>query len=278
MRHHRPLQRQSIPIHAVLLFFTLVAVFPIVVIAINAFKSRAGIFNNPLALPTAETFSLQGFKTIFRNSNFPLYLYNTLVVSLGSISVILVAGSMAAWALSEYKFRGNAFLGIYLAIGIMIPIRLGTVSLLRIFNAMGLVNTLTALILVYSAQGLPLCIFLMRQFFAQLPGSLKDVARMEGASEYKIYFFMLPLVRPALATIAVFTLLPIWNDLWFPLILAPAENKKTIILGTRQFLGQFVTDFNAIIAALLISMLPTLVLYAIFSRFLIRGLTQGALK
>ena len=269
---------QPLGIHIILLAYSILALFPVLVILINAFKSRQGIFNTPLALPNSETFSLIGFQTVFQRSQFPLYLLNSIAVSFFSIFFILLLGSMAAWALSEYRFRGNQFLGIYLALGIMVPIRLGTVSLVRMFNSMGLIDTLTALIIVYTAQGLPLCIFLLRQYFSQVPRSLKDMARVEGASEYRIYRLMLPLVRPVVATIATFTLLPIWNDLWFPLILAPAENNKTIILGTRQFLGQFISDWNAVIAALLLSMVPILLIYLIFSRQLIQGLTKGALK
>jgi raffinose/stachyose/melibiose transport system permease protein len=185
---------------------------------------------------------------------------------------------MAAYALSEYKFRGNTLMGLYLALGIMIPIRLGTVSILRLVVSLGLVNTLTALILVYTAMGLPLAIFVLQQFMRQVPGELKDAARVDGASEYRIFWLVLPLVRPAVATVAVFVMIPIWNDLWFPLILAPGESTKTVTLGAQQFLGQFVSDWNAVLASLTLAMLPILILYVIFSRQLIRGLTAGAVK
>lgn len=269
---------QPIRVHIFLVLYAATALLPVIIIFINAFKNRQGIFGNPLALPNGDTFSLGGFKTVFEFSQFPLYMLNSIIVTLVSIFLVLLFGSMVAWALSQYRFKGREMLGIYLALGIMVPARLGTVSLIQIFSTFSLINTHTALIMVYTAQGLPLCIFLLRQFFSQVPHSLIDMARVEGAKEFVIYRHILPLVRPALSTIAVFTMLPIWNDLWFPLILAPSENKKTIILGTRQFLGQFVSDWNAVIAALCLSMIPTLVLYLIFSRHLIEGLTKGAVK
>jgi raffinose/stachyose/melibiose transport system permease protein len=160
----------------------------------------------------------------------------------------------------------------------MIPIRLGTVSLLRLMVGLGLVNTLVALILVYIAQGLPLTIFILAQFMRQVPRELKEAARMDGASEYRIYGLILPLVRPALGAIGVFTMIPIWNDLWFPLILAPGDNTATVTLGAQQFLGQFVSDWNAVLASLTLAMVPVLVLYMLFSRQLIRGITSGAVK
>jgi raffinose/stachyose/melibiose transport system permease protein len=185
---------------------------------------------------------------------------------------------MASFALAEYDFRGNPLLGIYLAIGIMVPIRLGTVSLLKMMVALGINNTLFALILVYVASGIPLAVFVLTAFFKTIPKELKDAARIDGASEYRVFWLVLPLVRPALGTVAIFNMIPVWNDLWFPLILAPLESTKTVILGAQVFLGQFISDWNAVLAALTLAVLPILVLYIIFSRQLIRGLTQGAVK
>jgi raffinose/stachyose/melibiose transport system permease protein len=145
-------------------------------------------------------------------------------------------------------------------------------------SSLGLVNTLVALILVYAAQGLPLAVFILQQFMRQVPQDLKDAARIDGMSEYRIFWLILPLVRPAVATVAVFTMIPIWNDLWFPLILAPGETTKTLTLGAQAFMGQFVSDWNAILASLTLAMVPVLAVYMLVSRNLIRGLTAGALK
>jgi raffinose/stachyose/melibiose transport system permease protein len=160
----------------------------------------------------------------------------------------------------------------------MIPIRLGTVSILRLIVSLGLINSLGALILVYTAMGLPLTIFVLQQFMRQVPSELKAAARVDGASEYRIFWLVLPLVAPAVATVAVFTMVPIWNDLWFPLILAPGEATKTVTLGAQLFLGQFVSDWNAVLSSLTLAMLPMIVLYLLFARQLIRGLTAGAVK
>ncbi len=266
-------------VHGVLLGYTLIALFPVFVILINAFKSRKAIFRDPLALPDMNTFSLVGFATVLKRSQFELYFLNSLTVTLVSLFLVLLTGAMAAWALSEYRFRGNTLLGLYLALGIMIPIRLGTVSILRLMVDLDLVNTLTALILVYTAQGLPLAIFILTEFIRQIPRELKEAARCDGISEYKLFaLIILPLVRPAVATVAVFTMIPIWNDLWFPLILAPGARTQTITLGVQQFIGQYVTDWNAVLASLTLAIIPILALYLVFSRQLIRGLTSGAIK
>jgi len=269
---------QVLGTHAALLAYTAFATFPIVLVIINSFKERRAIFRSPYALPDADTFSLVGYQTVLAGSRFEYYFLNSFIVTAVSLALILLVSSMAAHALAEYQFRGNALMALYLAIGIMIPIRLGTVSILRIMVALGLTDTLWALILVYTAQGIPLAVFILSVFMRQVPRDLKDAARIDGASEYRIYGLILPLVRPALGTVAVFNMIPIWNDLWFPLVLASSERSKTVILGAQIFLGQYVNDWNAVLASLTLAMVPIIILYAIFSRQLIRGLTQGAVK
>ncbi|MCV2887776.1 carbohydrate ABC transporter permease [Ruegeria aquimaris] len=269
----------SVMMHGALILYTLIALFPVFVILINSFKTRKAIFREPLALPDADSFSTIGYETVMKQGDFLLYFQNSMIVTVASIFFVLLFGAMAAYALSEYRFRGNMLMGLYLALGIMIPIRIGTVAILEMMVATGLVNTLWALILVYTAQGLPLAVFILSEFMRQVSDDLKNAGRIDGLSEYTIFFrLVLPLVRPAMATVAVFNMIPIWNDLWFPLILAPAEETKTLTLGSQVFIGQFVTDWNAVLSALSMAILPVLILYVIFSRQLIRGITSGAVK
>jgi raffinose/stachyose/melibiose transport system permease protein len=279
MAANRSSPASAATIHVILAAYTIIALFPIVLVLFNAFKSRKAIFSQPLMPPTADSFSLIGFDTVLTRSNFGLYFGNSLTVTLVTLFLVVFLGAMAAWALSEYSFRGSATLAVYLAIGIMIPIRLGTVSILQLVVWLGLNDTIWSLVLVYTAMGLPLSIFILSEFMRQIPSELKDSARCDGVGEYRIFYrIILPLVRPALATVAVFTMVPIWNDLWFPLILAPSENARTITLGVQQFVGQYVTDWNAVLASLTLAIIPVLVLYAFFSRQLISGLTSGAVK
>ncbi len=269
----------ALAVHAVLLLYTALALFPIILVIMNSFKARNAIFGSPLSPPTPSTFSLIGYSRVFSDSAVASYYLNSIAVTTGTIFFTLVFGAMAAWALTEYKFRWNTVLAIYLSIGIMVPIRLGSVAIIQLVAEMNLINTLTALILVYTAQNLPLSIFILSEFIAQIPRQLREAARCDGVSEYRIFaFVVLPLIRPAMATVAVFTMIPVWNDLWFPLLLAPTGGKQTITLGIQQFLGQYITDWNAVLAALSTAIIPVLILYVTFSRQLIRGLTSGAVK
>ncbi len=266
-------------VHAVLVFYTSLALFPIILVIINSFKAKRAIFNTPLQPPMPWNVDLIGYYKVFGDGAIGTYYLNSITVTVGTIFLTLLFGSMAAWALSEYKFRWNTALAIFLSIGIMVPIRLGSVSIIQMIADLNLINTLTALVLVYVAQNLPLAVFILSEFIQQIPRDLREAGRCDGLSEYHIFFYIiLPLLRPAMATVAVFTMIPVWNDLWFPLLLAPTGGKQTITLGVQQFLGQYITDWNAVLAALSTAIVPVLVLYVIFSRQLIRGLTSGAVK
>ena len=266
-------------IHVVLLLYAALCLGPVLLVVVNSFKSRAAIFGAPLSLPGPGTFDLVGYRTVLGQGVFLNYFANSLIVTVGSIAAVLLFGAMAAFALSEYRFRGNTALGLFLTLGVMVPIRLGTVAILNLMVAAHLVNTHLALILIYTAQGLPIAVFILSEFMQGVSKDLKDAGRIDGLSEYAIFLrLVLPLVRPAVATVAVFTMIPIWNDLWFPLIVAPGAATRTVTLGAQMFIGQFVTNWNAVLAALTLAVLPVLVLYLIFSKQLIRGITAGAVK
>jgi len=268
---------RAIPL-VILTLYAMLALFPIVMILMNSFKAKKAIFGAPFAFPTSETFSLIGYQTVTERAAFPTYFLNSVIVTFAALILTLLIGAMAAFALSEYDFRGNTLTALYLSIGIMIPIRLGTVGILRLMVSLKLVNALWALILIYVAQALPMTVFILSQFMRQVPKDLKDAARIDGASEYQIFGMVLPLVRPALGAIGIFTMIPIWNDLWFPLIIAPSNKTATVTLGVQQFLGQFVSDWNAVLSSLTLAMVPILLLYIIFSKQMIRSITAGAIK
>lgn len=271
--------RHTVAVHAILIFFTLLALAPVVLIVMNAFKSRQAIFSSPLALPSPENFDLIGFTSVLGNGNFGIYFANSLIVTVTALAATILFGAMAAFALSEYRFRLNSLTALFLTLGIMVPIRLGTVGILEMMVSAGLANTRTALILVYTAQSLPIAIFILTEFMRTVSVDLKNAGRVDGLSEYEIFIWLvLPLLRPAMVTVAVFSMIPIWNDLWFPLILAPGEEVKTLTLGAQVFIGQYLTDWNSVLAALSLSILPILALYLLFSKGLIRGITSGAVK
>lgn len=269
----------SVFIYVALLAYAVVAVFPVLLVVYNSMKSKKAIFGQPLSLPSPETLDFRGYDTVWHAANFPRYFLNSGIVTAGSLVLTLLFGAMAAYALTEFRFKLSRWLSLYITLGLMVPIRLGTVAILKLVMALGLMNSAMGLILVYTAMNLPVTVLILSVFMNTVSQDLKNAARVDGAGEYRILFeHVLPLIRPAMATVAVFTMIPVWNDLWFPLILANSEASKTVILGAQQFVGQYFKDWNAMLAALTLSIVPTLALYLIFSRQLIAGLTRGAVK
>lgn len=276
--------------YVVLIGYSFIALVPIFLIVINSFKDRRELFNVPYQPPIwfsftdegfqiLNTFTLDGYNSVFERAQIFVYFGNSMFITAVSLFLVLLLGAMVAYALSEYDFPGNRILYIFFVLGVMIPIRLGTVSMIGLMNDLGIYNTQWALICVYTAKGLPVALFILTEFMRQVPRELKEAARVDGASEYWILFrLIMPLIRPALATVLVFQLIPIWNDLWFPLTLAPGESVRTVTLGVSSFAGQYKQDWSALLAALTLAMIPVTGLYAIFSRQFIRGLTRGALK
>ena len=176
--HGRRKPRVSmIGIHVGLILYTLLAIGPILLIIMNSFKSRRAIFDSPFSFPTAETFSMEGYETAFDRAAFERYFFNSIVVTVASIFLVVLFGAMAAHALAEYRFPGNTLMGLYLAVGVMIPIRLGTVSILKLMVSINLVNTHISLILVYTAMGLPLAVFILSQFFRQVANGIEQFTR-----------------------------------------------------------------------------------------------------
>lgn len=262
-------------VHAVLWLFVVIALGPIFMVIMNSLKTTPAIFNGPFALPTADTLSFAGYQRVFTRGNFLLNYRNSLIVTVSSVALTVILSTLAAYALTEYRVKGVALLTGLFIVGVMLPIRLGTIPIIEIMIALKLMDTLVALILVYTAMSIPLGVTLMMTYFRTVPVELKEAARVDGANEWTTFTIVLPLVRPGLAAVATVTMLPIWNDLWFPLILAPNKANQTVTLGVQQFVGQFLNDYPALLAALTLGAVPLVILYTIFSRQFIRGLSAG---
>jgi raffinose/stachyose/melibiose transport system permease protein len=261
--------------HILLVAFVVLAIGPILVVIMNSFKTTKGIFLGPFLPPTAETFNLDGYANVFKRGEFFLNYQNSLVVTLSTVVLTIVFATIAAYALTEYKVRITPLLSGFFIIGIMLPIRLGTVPILKTMISWGIIDSLLALVLVYTAMSLPLAVALMMTYFRSVPAELKEAARMDGAGEFRTLGIAIPLVRPGIAAVASITMLPVWNDLWFPLILAPSRENQTVTLGVQQFVGQFQSDYPALLAALTLGAVPLIVLFTVFSRQFIQGLSAG---
>ncbi len=264
-------------IQLLLLVNAVVMLYPLLVMALSAFKSNAEIFASPFALP--ESFDTSNLARVWDETNFVRYLANSALVTGGAVALILVFGTMAAYALARYEFRGNAILFLFFLSGLMVPLKLAIIPLFIQLDTLGLVDSRLGLVLVYVATGLPSAVFIMAGFLRTLPGELEQSARIDGASEARaMWSIMLPLARPAMVIAGIQNAVPIWNDFFFPLVFITTDRLKTLPQGLTVFMGEFNTDWGVLFAGLTLAALPITLLYIALSRQFIAGMTQGAIK
>ena len=264
-------------IYVVLGLMAVVFLYPVLLMVLTSFKSTPEIFRNPFGLP--EGWSLDTFRRVWDRANFGLYLRNSVLITGASALLLLATAAPAAYALARYTFKLRGVLFLFFLAGIMIPIRLGILPLYLLMRDLNLLDTPFALILTYTASGMPMSVFLLSVFFRNLPRELEDAARMDGCTETQTFWrIMLPLVRPGLATVVIVNVVPWWNDFFFPLLFLTSDTWKTIPLGMQIFFGQHLVDWSLVFSGMVLASLPLLIIYLVMSRQFIAGLTAGAVK
>ena len=268
-------QSKNLMVHLSLLFFAILAIGPIFIIVINSFKTMEGIFTGPLKLPNSETFTLDGFKRAVAQGNFVRNYANSTIITLGSTLLTVICSCLAAYGITEYTTKLSKMIAGLFTIGIMLPVTLGTIVIIKMMVRFNLLNTHISLILVYVGIFVPLGVILMVTNFRTVSNDLKEAARIDGANEFKTFLIVVPLVMPGVAAVAAITMLPVWNDLWFPLILTAGPKTQTLTLGIQQFVGTYNNDWQALLAGLVLSAIPLILLFTIFSKQFIKGLSDG---
>jgi raffinose/stachyose/melibiose transport system permease protein len=271
-------QSKNLMVHLSLLFFAILAIGPIFVMVINSFKTMEGIFTGPLKIPNSETFTLDGFKRAIGQGNFVRNYGNSTIITLGATLLTVICSCLAAYGITEYTTKLSAMIAGLFTIGIMLPVTLGTIVIIKMMVRFNLLNTHISLILVYVGIFVPLGVILMVTNFRTVSNELKEAARIDGANEFKTFLIVLPLVMPGVAAVAAITMLPVWNDLWFPLILTAGPKTQTLTLGIQQFVGTYQNDWQALIAALVLGAIPLILLFTLFSKQFIKGLSDGYSK
>lgn len=269
------IKSKNLTVHLSLLFFAILAIGPIFIIIINSFKTMEGIFTGPLKLPNSETFTLDGFKRAVGQGNFVRNYANSTIITLGATLLTVICSCLAAYGITEYTTKLSKMIAGLFTIGIMLPVTLGTIVIIKMMVKFNILNTHISLILVYVGIFVPLGVILMVTNFRTISNELKEAARIDGANEFRTFLIVLPLVMPGVAAVAAITMLPVWNDLWFPLILTAGPKTQTLTLGIQQFVGTYNNDWQALLAGLVLSAIPLILLFTIFSKQFIKGLSDG---
>jgi len=254
--------------------YAVVAVGPLVFMLLQSFRPSREIFNDPLGMPT-ELY-LDNYVEAWREAKFATYFTNSVLVVVAAVALCTVVSAMAAYPLARYSFRGNGVLTAYFIAGLTLPIELAVVPIFYLLGSFGLVDSRLGLMLVYAATGIPFSVFILAAFLRGLPRDLEEAARLDGAGEFSIFLrVMLPLVKPALATVAIFQFVQLWNDFFFPLVLLRSTDKYTLPVGLTNFFGEYQTNWGAVFAGLVITTLPLVVLFLFLTRQIVSGLVAG---
>lgn len=250
---------------------------PMVWMVLSSFKSNSAIFRSPFALPTE--IDLSRWARAWEVGQIGQYAANSAIVTGSTVTAILLMGSAAAYSFSRYRFRGRSMLMAVLALGLLLPLQSYFIAQSTIFNALAITDTRWALILPYTAMGLPLAIYLLKVYLDALPQELFDAARVDGAGDVRMFLVLaLPLLRPGLATVAIFSALAAWNEFLLALLYIQDDALKTIPTGLLAFSSRYQTDYGLLFSALSIVTLPMIVIYVVFNRQIVEGITAGSLK
>lgn len=254
-----------------------VIILPIYYVVITSFKSQAGFFSSNPLLPTLEP-TLDNYALVL-GAGFTVYLLNSVIVTVGTVIPALLVSFMAAYAIVRGRGRFVSFTSTVFLMGLAIPLQATIVPIYLIITRMGLYDSLLALILPSAAFALPISVLILSNFMRGIPGELFESMRLDGASNWSIlWHLVLPMTRPAVVTVGIYNALQVWNAFLFPLILTQSPDKRVLPLSLWAFQGEFSVNVPAILASVVLSTLPLLVVYIFGRRQLLGGLTAGFSK
>jgi len=262
----------------VLCIGVVIAAAPLFYMISTAFKGAAYVQEFPPRL-IPETITLENFETAFTSRNFGRAFLNSALVALATCVIVTTLAATTAYSFARFEFRGKRVIYGGLLLMLMIP---GVVLLIPQFimaNNLGLRNSLPGLVLVYSAGPLAFNTFLMRGFFESLPRELEEAAIIDGANSFTVFWrVMLPLAAPAISTVAVFSFLGAWDEYILALNFLTDENLRTLPIAIANFRGQHSTNWGLVFAGSLTAVIPTVLLFIVFQRYFIQGITTGAVR
>jgi multiple sugar transport system permease protein len=276
----RRVQRQAEgTLRAVLLaLYLLFALFPIYWIVKISFTPDRKLFKEAARLwPSSLT--LDHFSTLFSGTPFLVYFKNSLIVSGSTAILVVLLAALAGYALSRFRFAGAGLARGFLLATQIFPLVLLITPLYRIFATLGLINTLPGLVLIYVVFNLPFAVFLMQGFFDNVPAELEEAALIDGCTRFAAFRrVVLPMTLPGIVATLGFAFTGAWSELLFGLMFINSDANKTVAVGLLNFVGKFGVDWGQITAAAVISLLPVFLFFGIIQRYLISGLTVGAVK
>jgi raffinose/stachyose/melibiose transport system permease protein len=274
-RERSPLQ--ALPLHAICIIVGLSIVVPVLFGVLGGFKDNGQLVKNPFGLPSPWV--PENYSDILGSLGFWRPLGNSLLIALATTLLVVLASAMAAFVFARFAFRGRELLFTLFTIGLMFPFAVAILPLYILLRQLGLLDNPLGVILPQAAFGLPVTITILRGFFRTIPADVEEAALLDGCSPFGFFWhILLPMARPALATVSVLAVVASWNNFLLPLVVFNDSTWWTLPLGVTQFQGQYAADIARILAYVVLAMVPALALYIVAERQLIGGLTAGATK
>jgi ABC-type glycerol-3-phosphate transport system permease component len=273
-----PSYRMAIFFYAFMTVLVLLYSLPSIGVLLASLKSTAeisavGVWTLP------RSFDLTNYSEAWNGGSAGLYIRNSFFVTLPATILSISLGVLAGYTLCKLPFRGSNALFVFFVAGLFFPPQIALIPLFRLFNDLGLYDTLWALILIHVAFGIPICTLIMKNFFSAVPTAIREAGIIDGANEWQILTkLMLPLSLPALAVLATLQFTWIWNDFLWPVILIRSNEMRTVMVGLASMKGQYSVAYGVQSAMAVYASIPTLLVFVFFQRYFIRGLTFGSVK
>ncbi|MBD1558895.1 carbohydrate ABC transporter permease [Vibrio sp. S9_S30] len=269
---------EQVVVQFLLLTWALIVALPFGLAFINSVKGNLGqVIRSPFGLP--QEWHFENYLSAWDQANFSSYFFNSLIISLGTVVLAVAFSTMVAFVLARVQFKGNKLIFILFMLGVIIPLRLAMAPLFVVVQSLDLLNSLLGLILVQAASMMPVAVFILSTFFKNLSPEIEQAARVDGALPFQIYWrIVLPLVKPAIATVALLSFVSAWNEYIFPLLFLQDRGLYPLTLGLQEFQNEFAIQWHMMFAGLIIMMAPTLIAFLLASKAFIQGLTQGGIK
>ncbi len=277
MSERKPGVLRTVPLHVICIVVGAIIVVPVLFGVLGGFKDNGQLSTNPFGLP--HPWVSDNYTDILTSTGFWRPLFNSILIAVASTVLVVLASAMAAFIFARYAFRGRELLFTVFTAGLMFPFAVAILPLYVLLRQFGLLDNPLGVILPQVAFGLPVTIIVLRAFFRTIPAEVEEAAILDGCSPFGFFWrILLPMARPALATVSVFAIVASWNNFMLPLVVFNDPKWWTLPLGVTQFQGQYAADTARILAYVVLAMVPALAFYAVAERQLIGGLATGALK
>lgn len=263
--------------NGVLLLFSFSCIFPMIWIFYSSFKTQTEFTQSSTALPQA--LNLKNYISVFTQTKLAMYMLNSARNTILAVLIIIVFAFLAGYVISRYRFRGRGLIYNYFIMGMLIPVHALLVPMYILLKQNGLTNHWYTLLFPYVAFGLPISIMLIESYIGSIPKELEEAAAIDGCGFFRSMFqIVFPLAMPILSTVAIIQFFAVWNEFSFSLILVNSDTLRTVPVGLTMFKSAYTVDYPRLMAGIMTTTLPVMVLYFAFSKRIIEGMVAGAVK